>query len=190
MQITIKQFQEIYTAVKSTEDEIDRLVNVCAILHGGKPEDYLNKTPAQLSKYKVDISVPEGKAPVTFKVKGQTYVVNHLVSSLTMAEFIDLTTFTQTEESIVENIHNIIAVFAKPEKKWFKKRETDREKIADHLLNHLSIEVAYPTAVFFSSLYKSLLNRTRSYLMKQELPLLKKQHEAMQDLLKDIGAGS
>ena len=189
MQITLKQFQQIYTAVKTNEDEIDKLVNVCAILHGGKAEDYLNKTPLELSKYKVDIEMPEGKAPVTIKVSGHSFMVNHLPSTLTMAEFIDLTEYTKNEESIVQNMHHIIAIFCKPEKRWFKKTITEREQIANVLQNHLDIKVAYPTAVFFSSLYKSLLNRIRSYLMKKQLPLLKEQHKVLQDLLKDITAG-
>ena len=159
MRLSIDQFQRIYQVVSTTTDEIDRLTGVCAIIHGGKAEDYLKKTVSELAKYSVDISVPEGKALVSFNCQGKRFNVNHLVSTISAGDFIDLTAFTQTEQALVENMHEIMAIFCTHNPRWFGKKMT-RVQVAKWLKSHCDISIAYPTAVFF---FFALLEITETY---------------------------
>lgn len=190
MHLSIRQFQDCYKVITSTTDDIDRLTGVCAIIHGGKAEDYLNKTPLELSKYSVDISVPEGKAPVTFYCQGKKFFVNHLISTYpAKTSIIDLSNLTKDIPTLIENMHVIMSLFTTHKPKWFGKA-MNREQVAKWLQDHCDISVAYPTAVFFCNLYKRLQSSILDYSMRENLKLLKKQREAIQEALNDIGAGS
>lgn len=189
MRLSIDQFQRIYQVVSTTTDEIDRLTGVCAIIHGGKAEDYLKKTVSELAKYSVDISVPEGKALVSFNCQGKRFNVNHLVSTISAGDFIDLTAFTQTEQALVENMHEIMAIFCTHNPRWFGKKMT-RVQVAKWLKSHCDISIAYPTAVFFSSLYLRLQKRIVRYGMMEEMKILKNQKKAIHELLNSITVGS
>jgi hypothetical protein len=176
----IHQFQEIYKIVKSEEDEIIRLCKTVAVLHGGTHEKYLEMTPRELLKYNVSFSAPEGKAKNSVRIGKRKFFSSTLVSEINAAEFIDLTEFTKSEEDIILNLHNILAVFYK-DTSWFKK--LDRAKTGELFLKEMDAEVAYPLAVFFCNLSVAFSKTMIHSLRKQEARLVKKQRKTLRDLL-------
>lgn len=178
----VKQFQEVYKICKEEPDEIIRAAKACAVIHGKDFQHYLNNmTPRELIKYIPDFKMPEGKA----RTRLAGYYVNTLVSEIKGADFIDLTELTKSEESIMENIHNIVAIFCKT--RWLRKRT--REQIANDILKQ-PIESVYPLAVFFCNLLMVFLERMKVSLQKEELKQLKEQQKALKEALASLGGGS
>lgn len=179
--ITIKQFIEVSLLTEKGGDDIDiKIKLLCAFT--GKPEDFFlaldykkfNQLCSRLN-FLNELTMSE-KLIYNFKIDGIKFMVNPNVSELSTAEYIDLVSFISTKESIQSNLHKILAIFIKPKHKWFglKKVYMPRGKIAELLLNKMSITTAYPLCVFFCELLNNSTKITKDYLEKEMKKLLKK----------------
>jgi hypothetical protein len=86
-----------------------------------------------------------------FKHNGYRWVVNYDITKLSAGDFISLSKLTESEESIIGNLPQLVAMFVKPYKlKWFKLKEVemDYEEKVEHIKS-INVGIVYPLCVFF-----------------------------------------
>lgn len=201
--VCLKQFVEL--SKLDASDEIEYQIAVIAILSNRSKKE-IEDLPIPVLKELVAktafvTTLPHANPlPVHMKVNGVKYEVQYNVSDLTGGKYIDLKTFTKSQQNILENLHNILSVFVLPmEKKWgrWKLKKYDalnQAAIADDILNHFSVGVAYPIAVFFCKLYENLILGTQEFMLEkaenQTAQLMKSLKRKEKFRTMSIGVGS
>ncbi|MEY2868304.1 MAG: hypothetical protein RIR01_733, partial [Bacteroidota bacterium] len=122
--ISIEKFPLIYDIVRDKEiDPIDREIRVISIL--------ADITVAEVEKIRIDqlkelikavnfiFKMEFPKSVEMFKHNGFRWVVNYDITKLSAGDFISLSKLTESEESIIGNLPQLVAMFVKPYKlKW------------------------------------------------------------------------
>ena len=181
--VTIRQFIEL--SKLTNDDSVEYNISVIALM-SGKTKDEIESLPIEeltplIKKVQFINHLPiKHLLPTHLKVNGKRYLVNLNVSELTGSGYIDLKTLTKDENKIVDNLHLILTCFVKPAKKtWYGKWKpikvdaNEQMQIADDFLNHFSVGIAYPLAVFFCELYPNLILGIQQYLLKKSQRELK-----------------
>ena len=104
-----------------------------------------------------------------FKHNGYRWVVNYDITKLSAGDFISLSKLTESEESIIGNLPQLVAMFVKPYKlKWFKLKEVemDYEQKVEHIKS-INVGIVYPLCVFFCKVIEGLYPHIEDYLVKQ-----------------------
>lgn len=199
-EVNIGQYIEL-SKLKNEGDAIEYQISIISILSG--------KTYGEVSRLPIDElkesirqtafiqSLPTGKLKNNLQLNSRQYKINYDLTKLFAGEYIDLKSWTKTPELTQENLHNILALFIKPVKRnWFYRpvpvAETleQRQEKANEFLQHLSVDVAYPMAVFFCTLLSNLTSATLEYTLKKTREKTRSlRQQIASQLTTNIGAG-
>ena len=157
--ISIEKFPLIYDIVRDKEiDAIDREIRVISIL--------ADITVAEVEKIRIDqlkelikavnfiFKMEFPKSVEMFKHNGFRWVVNYDITKLSAGDFISLSKLTESEESIIGNLPQLVAMFVKPYKlKWLKLKEVEMDYVekVQHIKS-MNVGIVYPLCVFFAKL--------------------------------------
>ena len=121
-----------------------------------------------------------------FSIKGKRFEIKLNATELTGGQYIDLMTFLKEPDTTNQNIHNILAVLAKPLKWGFIKTRyhgKDHEKRASFFYENLPISIAYPILVFFCNLSQHLTVAMQDYLKTRTAQKMELIRLGMQDIM-------
>ena len=172
--ISIEKFPLIYDIVRDKEiDPIDREIRVISIL--------ADITVAEVEKIRIDqlkelikavnfiFKMEFPKSVEMFKYNGFRWIVNYDITKLSAGDFISLSKLTESEESIIGNLPQLVAMFVKPYKlKWFKLKEVEMDYVekVQHIKS-MNVGIVYPLCVFFCKVIEGLYPHIEDYLVKQ-----------------------
>jgi hypothetical protein len=174
---------------KDLVDDIDKNVDLLHELSGKSKSDILQMSAKQISdelkKFDFVFTAPKPEqAPIVFKVKGYWFKVNYDLSQLKGKDLIGISEIGKSEESIIMNLHKIVAAYCIPQKRFWvlptNLTESDKLKI----IQHLDVQTAMNISAFFLKLSNRLLRVTKDYFNEMAD---KKQREAMEILFTSIG---
>ena len=184
--IEVSKFPLIYDIVRDSDiDENERNYRVLSILADVNVNDIKRikltdlKELVKKIEYVFKFEFPAYKEK--FKHNKIYWQVNFDVSNLNAEDFISLSKLTENEDTIINNLPQIVAIFIKPYKyKWFKKVELQMEysDIVDKLKS-VDVGTIYPIAVFFCSITSDLLKNIEDYLESQSQQVMKIMTETM-----------
>ena len=162
-QVSLKQFQAIQAMLKDEGDVYQKNSELISILSGKdikEVEKIALKGYTEILKVLEFINEPiENKLTNTFKLNGKKYKVISDIYKINGGQYITLQHLLKDSESVIDNLHQIMAVFAVPyEKKWWGwkrgKYDSDQhEEIAEEMLQ-LPISIAQPLSSFFFANWK------------------------------------
>lgn len=202
-QITINQYLALKDCYEPGQDAIEQQIRILSILTG-KPDHEIEALP--IDRFKAMVTqvafiekLPEMKVlPKTVTINGVRHLVNLKVTDLTGGQYIDLMTLTRDKDKVTENMASILAVFVTPmQKKWWRWKKAPYDglkhrEVAANIGKHLTMDIAYPVAVFFCKLLQNSMDAIKEYSIKQaEVGILKARmmiREAMDT--SSIGDGS
>jgi hypothetical protein len=176
-EITIGKYQDLISLEKS-DDVIQQEIQILSALTG-EPESMFEDMSVEdlkglISKTAFLSDLPNSKKiPRSIKVAGKKFTINLMISDLSGGQYIDLMTLTKDGGKVIEKMHEILAIFIHPmERRFFmwmpvpysgdKHRDT-----ADFLKKNLTMDVAYPIAIFFCLLYENLMAGIQDYFLKK-----------------------
>ena len=190
--IRVDKFPLIYDIVRDSDiDENERNYRVLSILADCNLSDIKKIKLSELKKlidsiqYIFKFEFPKNKQ--TFKHNKIHYKINYDVTQLNAEDFITLSKLTENEDTIINNLPQIVAVFVKPfQYKWFKKVEIemDYNEIVSKLKD-VDIGTIYPIAVFFCQITDSLLENIEDYLESQSAEVMKILNQELTSELKN-----
>jgi len=175
--VTIQQFQEIQDLIKEgCEDKNLLNVAIISVLSGWPIEQV---EALSVKSYKKILSVLTfisepitGKVKKHFKLNGVKYRVVSDIYDLTSGQYISLMHFVKDEETILKNLHNIVALFCIPyEKKWYgwrkgKYNAQQHEAIAQEM-KRATMDIVNPLSAFFLAKYLKSVETTLAYSVNQ-----------------------
>lgn len=172
--ISIEKFPIIYDIIRDKEiDAIDREIRVISILTDVPVNEIERIRIDQLKELIKSVNfvfkMEFPKAVEKFKHNGYTWIVNYDVTKLSAADFISLTKLTESEETIMANLPQLVAMFVKPYKlSWLKYKEIqmDYDKIVEQIKT-MNIGIIYPLCVFFCKVIEALYPSIEDCLVKQ-----------------------
>lgn len=161
--ITVGQYQDLYTLIRSELDPLDKEVQCIAMLANMT----INEVEAlPLDKYK-DLRTattwafnqpPEGKLIKRFG----KYNLIRKVEDLDTGRYISIQTFLQMD--LIENLHNLTACIVKP--RWGKYDGNKHQHYADDCRNAPFLAV-YQTMLFFCNVFSDSMKALEPYLESQ-----------------------
>ena len=173
-EISIGKFPLIYDIVRDKEiDAIDREIRVISIIADIPVADVERIRIDQLKELIKSVNfifhMEFPKAVEVFKHNGYRWIVNYDISKLNAGEFISLAKLTESEESIIANLPQLVAMFVKPYKlNWFKYKEVemDYKERVEHIKS-MNVGIVYPLCVFFCKVIENLYPTIEDYLVNQ-----------------------
>jgi len=163
--MSIKDFQETYQLSDGT---LESKIKAVAFITGMTIEEVENLPIEQFKKLGKGLEFPElkddGYKPV-LRLKGLKLISASTIKELTAGEFVDLTHYTKDQESIIENLHKILAIFYKPKYGWFNKKKYTRAEVSDKILNEVDIKDAYGYSVFFLKSWNRFIKIIKPFLI-------------------------
>ena len=172
--VSIESFPLIYDIIRDKDiDPIDREIRILSILSGLPVSEIekisIDKLKELIKEVNFIVQMEFPKHQETFKHNGYRWVVNYDVSKLSAGDFISMSKLTESEEMIIQNLPQLVAMFVKPYKfKWFKFKEIEMEY--SQRLNHIktmSVGIVYPLCVFFCKVIENLYPTIEDYLVNQ-----------------------
>jgi hypothetical protein len=183
-EIKLKQFVEIGKVPELGFDELDAQLKILEILTGVSDEYFLSIPAPELKKIISKTSFVfkpfEGKGIVNvIKVNGQRYKIRYETNELTGGEYIDVQNYLK--EGVNKNLHKILAIYFHPvnmfgfkQRKYYKKVEgrlvqtlESRERTAEILYEHITMDKVFPVSTFFLKLWGGLIRATQIYLERK-----------------------
>ncbi len=172
-QVTLKQFQAIQALLKDEEADLyQKNTEMIAILSGMDLADVAQlslKSYAKIMKVLEFISEPmENKLTRKFMLNGKKYRIVSDVYKLNGGQYITLQHLLRDSEKVIDNLHQIMAIFAIPYKrKWWgwKRTEYDsnnHEWISEEMLD-LPVSIAQPLSAFFFANWMKYADRMLAY---------------------------
>ena len=120
-QVSLKQFQAIQAMLKDEGDVYQKNTELISILSGKdikEIEKIALKGYTQILKVLEFINEPiENKLTNSFKLNGKKYRVISDIYKLNGGQYITLQHLLKDSESVIDNLHQIMAVFAVPYEK-------------------------------------------------------------------------
>lgn len=171
--LTILKFQQVKNAILECQgNEIREAMNILSILYDRPIEDYVNmkfkdfqKECTKLDWFTNDFKNLPDKWFEKFECEGETFEIVKNVTDWTAEQFISMSNLTKSDSDVIDNLHLILATLTKGSESL-----TELKRRSELFQNHLSIEIAHPTAFFFAglmvllsqtSLYSSMLKEKR-----------------------------
>ena len=188
-EISIGKFPLIYDIVRDKEiDAIDREIRVISIITDIPVAEVERIRIDQLKELIKSVNfifhMEFPKAVEVFKHNGFRWIVNYDISKLSAGEFISLAKLTESEESIIANLPQLVAMFVKPYKlSWLKYKEVemDYKERVEHIKS-MNVGIVYPLCVFFCKLIENLYPTIEDYLVNQ----MKEAREVIQSEMKEL----
>ena len=156
--VTINQFNQLSKIQKLDDDDnFDIVIEILHVL-SEVPRPILSQVNlhALVKMYKALDFINELNFSTELqgfiKIDKQIYKCEFDLSKMNANQYMSLKNIIKSG-NIVDNIHEILAIFFIPIGKKFN--EISYNKIAELFYTELSIDVAYPFAVFFCNLYKA-----------------------------------
>ena len=173
-EISIDKFPLIYDIVKDKDiDPIDREIRVISIIADIPVADVEKIRIDQLKELIKSVNfifqMEFPKAVEMFKHNGYRWIVNYDISKLSAGDFISLAKLTESEESIISNLPQLVAMFVKPYKiSWLKYKEIEMDYIqkVEHIKS-MNVGIVYPLCVFFCKVIEALYPSIEDYLVSQ-----------------------
>ena len=173
-EISIDKFPLIYDIVRDKEiDAIDREIRVISIIADIPVHEVERIRIDQLKELIKSVNfifqMEFPKAVEVFKHNGYRWIVNYDITKLNAGDFISLAKLTESEESIIANLPQLVAMFVKPYKiSWlkYKKIEMDYLEKVEHIKS-MNVGIVYPLCVFFCKVIEGLYPSIEDYLVNQ-----------------------
>jgi hypothetical protein len=152
--ITVEQYQTVMQVIASDMDDLDKEINVCALLSGKTPSDIEAMDLSDYIALKKRLSFvygkpPEGKAKTAWK--GYRFIYD--IGKINTGRFISVQTFMAG--GLIENLHNLAACIVTP---IFSKYRAERHEIYANDMKQAPLVAIISSCVFFCTLYeKSVL---------------------------------
>ena len=175
--VTIQQFQEIQDLInEGCEDKNLLNVAIISVLSGWPVEQV---EALSVKSYKKILSVLTfisepitGKVKKHFKLNGVKYRVVSDIYDLTSGQYISLMHFVKDEETILKNLHNIVALFCIPyEKKWYGwrrgKYNAQQHEATAQEMKRATMDIVNPLSAFFLAKYLKSVKTTLAYSVNQ-----------------------
>lgn len=168
-EITISQFQKIYPIIKSDDYDstIDKYLDIAAILCSRSISD-IPITEINKLSFLLNIEAIPKQRPAYVQHKGKLYKPIYDISKLSGGQYIDLSTYTSDADTLIKNLHYVIAIMCEERSLFvFKKKYTpDNVKRRAEIFKELPISIAYPMAVFFCTYSDNLTHSISGYLKR------------------------
>tara|TARA_R100001463_G_scaffold91346_1_gene146044 strand:+ start:3219 stop:3899 length:681 start_codon:yes stop_codon:yes gene_type:complete len=198
-EVLVKDYIQI-NKIRSAEydNPFTRTIDLLCIFN--KREDVLKCKPSELA---IDLShllvEPSRILKQYFTINGKRYgIVNH-INDLEAGQYMSFTTylkgFADNPNVHIEQMADILASVIFPVDKNNKVMAIEPSyfrNLADDIRNTMSIEDAYPIAVFFCNLSRSLMSFTQDYLSQKMESMTEQSRSAILEVAKDLesdGAG-
>lgn len=220
--ISIKKYKQLNEVLKKNfVNEEDKAIEVLATLHDKPKEYFTDVLPAMELKALIEdanfiYSKPTNTyAKKSIKINGTYYNLQLNISELNAGEYRDISTLCKDENTATDNLHLIISLFLSRRnwlgidlyKRWKNKAKTetelivvqskitkDRLKIADEVLENLTMDKAFELSNYFFLLSQNLIKGTQDYLTKKAYKEMKKANNQLSKVIKkdlrNIGGGS
>ncbi len=172
--ISIEKFPLIYDIIRDKDiDPIDREIRVISILSDMPVADIEKIRIDQLKEliksvnfvFKMDFPKPVEM----FRHNNYRWIVSYDITKISAGDFISISKLTESEESIMANLPQLVAMFVKPYKlNWFKLKEIEMsyEDRIKHIKS-MNVGIVYPLCVFFCKLIENLYPSIEDYLVNQ-----------------------
>lgn len=147
--ITILQYQRLISATRHHTDnafEIGiELLNIFENIPRTESEDWdIPSFNKRLERYSfLNQEMPSDKWVKSFELSGVKYKVMQTPNKWNVGQYVSMSNLTKDQNTILDNLHTILAVMCVGDDKM------DVQERSEYFQNNLSIEVAYPIALFF-----------------------------------------
>ena len=192
-EVLVKDYIQI-NKIRSAEydNPFTRTIDLLCVFN--KREAVLKCKPAELA---VDLShllvEPSRVLKQYFTINGKNYgIVNH-INDLEAGQYMSFTTylkgFADNPNVHIEQMPDILASVIFPVDKNNKVMAIEPSyfrNLADDIRNTMSIEDAYPIAVFFCNLSRSLMQTTQDYLNQKLENMTEQSKNAILEVAKDL----
>ena len=192
-EVLVKDYIQI-NKIRSAEydNPFTRTIDLLCIFN--KREDVLKCKPSELA---IDLShllvEPSRILKQYFTINGKRYgIVNH-INDLEAGQYMSFTTylkgFADNPNVHIEQMPDILASVIFPVDKNNKVMAIEPSyfrNLADDIRNTMSIEDAYPIAVFFCNLSASLMKCTQDYLSQKLESMTEQSKTAIMEVAKDL----
>lgn len=172
--LTVGEYQELYTIHKSKDDELDKAVQSVALITGKPRWDVEDMDMDKFSEIARAISILfsghlEVKPKAQVKINGKSYHVCLNPRKLSAGQYIDLQHFLKGD--MIENLHKIMACIVIPhKKKWGRKvlgkYDGENHESISEGIKELRFTDIHSTCVFFSLLWRDSIKAIIPYLSK------------------------
>lgn len=188
--ITLGQYQGVYKIMKSDMEELDKQLNITALLLNKTPYEIENLSVSDFNKTAKELAfvftekIPVIQAKKIIKTAKNRYAINYDVSKYSVRQYVETKHFLTSD--FIDNIHLILASNVEKVKyKVFKSKNSgeDHRKVAEDLLNAKFIDV-YHSTLFFCQLLKASINGIADYLEKMTSMRLKNERILVSTLLR------
>lgn len=166
-EVSIEKYEELLKA-SDVEDDLQRTINILAVLTDEKPQDIENinleelNTLTRNTKWVNEFDFDKSDKPKTFKMEGIEYNVTRRVPDMTVAQYADF----QAYFGKTTDMEILLSIFVIP--KGHKYGEGyDMEDLQRSLKKHMPITTANSIIYFFLKGSLNLLNSTLISLESQ-----------------------
>lgn len=171
--LTVGQYQELYSIHTSQDDDIDKVIASVAILTGKPRWEVEEMSLKAFTESSRDITAlflnPQIKEKVvkSVRVNGKKYAVILNARKLSYGQYVDIQHFLKG--NMIDNLHKLMACLLVPVKYGFLKGKYDgenHEKIAEGI-RALKFYEVHSTCIFFSKLWNLSIKAIQEYLTKE-----------------------
>ena len=172
--VSIEKFPLIYDIVRDKDiDPIDREIRVISIMSDVPVADIekirIDKLKELIKTVNFVFKMDFPKPVQMFRHNGYRWVVSYDITKISAGDFISISKLTESEESIMANLPQLVAMFVKPYKlSWLKYKEVemDYKERVEHIKS-MNVGIVYPLCVFFCKLIENLYPTIEDYLVNQ-----------------------
>lgn len=176
--ITIRQFLAANEALQATyDDKVDQSIALVSAVTGASEKDILSLPRKELIQIVEQLSFLNTvdsistKWPKWFMIQGRLFKPVQKLDNLTAGQYIDLMAFSKEP---MENIHKVLATLCLPCTWYLKAKKYDgakHQEIAQFFLDNLTMDIAYPIAVFFCKVWENSLPAILDFLEREILKM-------------------
>lgn len=172
--VSIEKFPLIYDIIRDKDiDPIDREIRVISIMSDVPVADIekirIDKLKELIKTVNFVFKMDFPKPVEMFRHNGYRWVVSYDITKISAGDFISISKLTESEESIIANLPQLVAMFVKPYKlNWFKLKEIEMsyEDRIKHIQS-MNVGIVYPLCVFFCKVIEDLHPIMEDYLVNQ-----------------------
>lgn len=168
-QLTVAEYQQLYTISRSDDDDIEKSIQLVSVLTGKPRWDVENISVQEFRTISAEIAVILSAQSTStipkriIKLKGKKYLVEHNPRKISAGQYITLQHFLKG--NMIDNLHSLFACLLTPYKLFGKGKHNG----ADHELISIAIQDlnfchVHATCVFFLTLYEKSMTAIRDYL--------------------------
>lgn len=182
---------------KEYDNPISKSIDLLSVFND--KSDVLKQKPSELGNLDFLFAEPNREFTQYFKINSKSYGIVNQIEDLDAGQYMSFTTYLKGFEDNpnihIDSMHDILStvIFPVDENKNVLNIEPSYfKKLSKDIYEHMSIYDAYPIAIFFCNLSRSLMNFTQTYLSNKYKGMTKEAKELMLETMKDLmndGAG-